>query len=87
MIAYQVIWTKLFFFQVMVCYAKCTGFIVFLPGVAVKTKNLAECISKKMKIAKFRPEHVRMMHVMYIFFHLLERDLGLVNGPCHPLFD
>lgn len=72
MIAYQVIWTLLFFFQAMVYCAKSTGFVLFLPGVVVETKNRSECISQKMKIAKFRLEHMNMMHVLQMLFISLE---------------
>lgn len=48
----------------MVYCAKSTGFILFLPGAVVKTKNPSICISQKMKIAKFRLEHMEMMHVL-----------------------
>lgn len=39
-------------------------FILFLPGVVVETKNQSVCISQKMKPAKYRLEHMEMMHVL-----------------------
>lgn len=42
---------------------KYTGFILFLPGV-VETENQSVGLSQKMKMAKFRPDHMEMMHVL-----------------------
>lgn len=35
-------------------------------------KKQSECVSPKMKIAKFRPEHMKMMHVLQMLLISLE---------------
>lgn len=58
--------------------ATSTGFILFLPGFVVKTKNQSVSISQKMKLAKFRPEQKKMMHAVEVV-HLLGRFMIVIS--------
>lgn len=49
-----------------------------LPGAVVKTKNRSLSISQKMKTAKFRLEHMKMMHCALDIVHLPGRFMIVV---------